>query len=280
LYDDASHADVKWNGQDVNTAALGNPLSNAHTLSNDIPLNTGNNVITVTVECAKNHNEGYSPCSYTYTITCTKEPDQGGSVIGDPQFTGLRGQSYQVHGVAGEVYNIVSDPSFQINSRFVFLDRGACPIIDGIKQKGCWSHPGSYLGSIGIKTKNGDRLLLESGAADQGFTKVEWNKRSLNVGDSIEFENPTGFVSFNSSHVMTIQMGGWEFVYENSDRFINQAVAYAGDITGLKSHGLLGQTHKSTTYKSAIKYIQGEVDDYVIREKDIFGDTFIYNMFN
>ena len=45
------------------------------------------------------------------------------------------------------------------------------------------------------------------------------------------------------------------------------------------SHGLLGQTHNAKTYATALKYIAGEVDDYVIADSDIFGTDFVYNQF-
>jgi len=72
------------------------------------------------------------------------------SVTGDPSFVGLLGQKYQVHGMDGAVYNLISDIHLQVNSRFVFLSSGRCPIIDGLPAANCYSHPGSYLGSICI----------------------------------------------------------------------------------------------------------------------------------
>jgi len=44
-----------------------------------------------------------------------------GSANGEPSFTGLRGQSYQVHGISGAVYNLIRDEYISLNSRFVFL---------------------------------------------------------------------------------------------------------------------------------------------------------------
>lgn len=53
-----------------------------------------------------------STCTATYTVACQKSSDSGAFVVGDPQFTGLRGQQFQIHGVAGEVYNIISSAQF------------------------------------------------------------------------------------------------------------------------------------------------------------------------
>jgi hypothetical protein len=211
--------------------------------------------------------------------SCTQPPNDGGFIVGDPQFVGLRGQSYQVHGVSGEIYNIVSDADLQYNSRFVFLNSGACPVVDGRKQKGCFSHPGSYLGELGLKTRSGDKIHLTTGAAKDGFAAVEVNGKALEVGETVLLADNLGSVSMNSTHLASVQVGNWDFAFENSDMFVNQRVRVL-DARGLRSHGLLGQTWRETTYPNAIKYIQGQVDDYVIRDNDIFGDNFVFNTFN
>jgi len=221
-----------------------------------------------------------TPCYYKYTFTCScYTPPQGGRVIGDPQFVGLRGQNYQVHGVSGEIYNIVSDPAFQLNARFVFLEQGRCPVINGKKAKGCWSHPGSYLGEIGLKTQAGDKVRIVSGSYEDGFAAVEYNGKPVQMGDTVLFSDNIGSVSYNSTFVVTLAVDGWIFTYENSDFYVNQQIS-SPPVDQLKSHGLLGQTWRTKTYPNAIKYIQGEVDDYVIREQELFGDNFVYNMFN
>ena len=125
MYDWGSNAQVWFNGKPVATQVIGNSLTNFAGVST--PLATagndwivGNNIIQVYVSC-----EAYSAgtmCGYEYVIVCNR-PDTG-SVKGDPQFVGLRGQNYQVHGVSGDIYNIVSDADLQYNSRFVFLNSG------------------------------------------------------------------------------------------------------------------------------------------------------------
>jgi hypothetical protein len=184
-----------------------------------------------------------------------------------------------VHGVAGEVYNIVSDRDLQYNSRFVFLNHGDCPIVDGKKQKGCWSHPGSYLGELGLKTSAGDRIRLLSGPAKTGFKAITVNDKPLAVGESVVLADDMGYVSRNSTHLSDVQIGVWNFGFENSDRFVNQRVRVL-DARNLRSHGLLGQTWRQTTYNNPLKYVQGAVDDYVIRSDDLFGDNFVFNQFN
>ena len=61
--------------------------------------------------------------------------------------------------------------------------------------------------------------------------------------------------------------------------FVNQAVRATVPLSQLQAHGLLGQTHRSAAHSSALRHIEGDVDDYVIASADIFGDDFVYNQF-
>jgi len=204
------------------------------------------------------------------------------SISGDPTFVGLRGQTFQVHGVDGFVYNLISDPKFQLNSLFVFLDGPRpCPVIPstGMRAGGCWSHPGSYLGDIALMTSDGNRLLIKSGSAKTGFLSVHYN--DINIGGG--FNN--SIVQLTSTHEITITLDLFIFKIENIDSFVNlasislrswsAALAYQ-----MKTHGLLGQTWKNSLYKGSIPEIEGEVDDYVILGQDMFGSDFVFNRFN
>ena len=128
MMDAGSSAEIVFNGVKINDRDFLNAISNGgirtdspRTQSNPLTFVTGLNTIVIGVAC-----NGYATpnCYYQYTISCTKPPPSGGQVVGDPQFVGLRGQNYQVHGVAGEIYSIVSDADLQYNSRFVFLSEG------------------------------------------------------------------------------------------------------------------------------------------------------------
>ena len=160
--------------------------------------------------------------------------------------------------MSGEVYNIVSDVDLQYNSRFVFLDRGACPVVNGVRQKGCYSHPGSYLGELGLKTSAGDHIHVVSGQANYGFVAVTVNGRAVHVGSTVLLAEGLGSISRNSTHLASVQIGDWEFEFENSDMFINQKVRVA-NVDKLRSHGMLGQTWRKTTYPNAIRHIQGQL---------------------
>jgi len=173
-----------------------------------------------------------------------------------------------------------------MNSRFSFLNGPrACPVMPstGKKSSSCWSHPGSYLGEVGIITSGGDRLFVRAGAASTGFASVTLNDQPLvlNTPVSISYVNQTASSELRtiSSHEMIINAGPFVIELENIDSFLNlRSVAVSG--TGkLQSHGLLGQTWQNKRYPSTLKVIEGEVDDYVITDDDIFGTEFIYNLF-
>ena len=203
------------------------------------------------------------------------------AITGDPQFVGLRGQSYQVHGIDGAVYNIISEESTQVNSRFVFLNQGQCPMINGKADVNCWSHPGSYLGEMSFQQVVAGKVhaaLVQSGSAQKGFSGVQVDGKALQVGDLVSFGSFS--VEYVSSHMVYVATDNYSFELSNSDEFINQALRATTPLSKLRSHGLLGQTHSVKTYATPLKYIEGEVDDYVIQDNDIFGTDFLFNQFS
>ena len=203
------------------------------------------------------------------------------SIHGDPQFVGLRGQSYQVHGIDGAVYNLLSDDNLQVNSRFVFLSDGQCPIIDGVADTNCWSHPGSYMGEVSFQQKVDGKLhsaLITAGPAQQGFAGVTVDDQSLQVGDRVAFGSFT--VELQSAYVVLVTSEQFAFTLSNSDRFLNQGLRSKVGLSKLRCHGLIGQTHVARKYNSPLKVIEGRVDDYAIADDDIFGTDFMYNRFS
>jgi len=223
-----------------------------------------------------------NPSAQQISIPFISGAPSGAFVVGDPQFVGLRGQSYQVHGLDGEIYNIISDSQAQVNARFVFLRSGQCPPqqLGAEVTSNCWSHPGSYLGELSFQQVVDGKLhraLITAGAAASGFQQVQVDDEVLTLGDSRAFGSFS--VTFASSHEVVINMEQFEFGLTNSDRFVNQKVKAKTPLYQLKSHGLLGQTHSATTYPTALRYIAGDVDDYLLAGGDIYGNDFVYNQF-
>ena len=126
-----------------------------------------------------------STCTTAYTLAVTNPANT--TVRGDPQFVGLRGQSYQIHGIDGAIYNIITDSKYQLNSRFSFLTGPRpCPLMPstGRKSSACWSHDGSYLTEIGLQVGN-DVFVIIAGAAAEGFATVSHNGKALKVHDAV-----------------------------------------------------------------------------------------------
>ena len=219
-----------------------------------------------------------SPSTQEYVQMSIFNPVSG--IVGDPQFVGLRGQQYQVHGIDGAVYNIISEENTQVNSRFVFLTEGDCPVVDGVKDTNCWSHPGSYLGEMGFQAVvdgTVHRVLVSAGSAKRGFASVQMNYKPLLVGDKVQYGDFS--LHLQSTHTVTVTTDSFEFRLSNSDLFINQAIKLRVPISQLQAHGLIGQTRSTRTYPTSLRYIEGDVDDYVVADSDIFGADFAYNRF-
>ena len=200
--------------------------------------------------------------------------------VGDPQFVGLRGQSFQVHGIDGAVYNLISGKKLQVNSRFVFLTKGQCPNLDGKAQSDCWAHPGSYLGEMSYQVFVDGKLhsaFVKAGDAKVGFAAVEMDGKAMKVGDKVTVGSFS--VEWVSTHQLLVVTEEFDFELNNSDMFINQAVRSNVALSKLHTHGLLGQTHSSKKHASTLKFIEGEVEDYAIDHDDIMGTSFMFNQF-
>lgn len=225
-------------------------------------------------------------CSYAYIAILRSPSTCCTGVCGDPQFKGLRGQSFQVHGIDGAVYNLISAADFSVNSEFRFLTGPrACPIIPttGKRSVACWSHDGSYLGNLAIATASGEHILIQSGDAKTGFSSVTVDGKSLELNEVVSFSK--GSIVLNSTHEITVSVGQFEIEVENNNEFLNlrsvrvaasewHKLAENGGV-----HGLLGQTWQNKRYSGKVKEIEGDVDDYVIESNDVFSHEFVHSRF-
>jgi len=182
----------------------------------------------------------------------------------------------------------------------------------------CWSHSGSYFGSIGIQTSNSygnQKILIEAGDWSEGFSKVEINNKSVDISsisDIIDGKSSLSVITIGDNNVnnnninnnnnkdslvltlidryhLSIQYGIWIFHIDNSDMFVNinrvEVLSWTSLVQSVQPHGLLGQTWKLLKGKECgkqVKEIAGEVDDYMINDGDdgMFGYDFVYNKFN
>jgi hypothetical protein len=114
---------------------------------------------------------------YVFNMSMPSPP----SITGDPQFIGFRGQDFQVHGVPGTIYSLVSTATLQENARFIFLGTGECPA--HLPKAECWTHAGTYLGEIGINivTRRGQHSIrVLAGKSSEGL-KVWLDSEPLDV---------------------------------------------------------------------------------------------------
>ena len=202
------------------------------------------------------------------------------AVVGDPQFVGLLGQSFQVHGLDGAVYALISEPAMQLNARFRFLTGPRpCPVMPstGLRCAACWSHDGSYLSELGmLVAATGEAVGAVAGGASAGFTSVTVNGQQLAVGDS----TPSRSITRLSTHELVLRAGSFVVEVESVDGFVNlRSVTTTVPRSQLASHGLLGQTWSSRTHQSTLRVIEGEVDDYVLADGTLFGTSFLYNRY-
>lgn len=183
-----------------------------------------------------------------------------------------------MHGIHGTIYNLVSSVNTQVNARFVFISAGRCPA--NVKST-CWTHPGSYLGAIGIQQRVDEfhlyQLEMQSGSADSGFSHVSLNGKNLSIGTY--FQHSTLEIEYSDNFMVLIKTDEFEFTMTNSDGFINQQVLPRRPLSQLNTHGLFGQTHCRQRYNSTLKVIEGEVEDYAINESTLFGVDFVFNRF-
>ena len=195
-------------------------------------------------------------------------------MIGDPQFVGLLGQSFQVHGIDGAVYNLIIDHEILVNARFRYLSGGRCPV-KSVESRNCWSHAGSYLSEIGVVSSQGVKLHIVSGGWDKGFDRVVLNGMVLSLGTNVS-QGGIDVLSF-SSYSMRLRVGNFELLLENSDHFVNIVETRVLHWSKLSSHGLLGQTWRRPTKAGGqVPDIEGDIDDYVEQNSDLMGRALAY----
>ena len=178
----------------------------------------------------------------------------GGTVLGDPSFSGFHGQApYQVHGIPGEVFNVLTAASLQVNALFTFLDRGdaltsaemvaarqrhsttALPVTQP------WSHPGTYLSQLGIRVGNLS-LLLEAGSYEEGIRAARLlSGEGLEVGQTVRDGRVS--VTWETTHAVRVRHPLVSFVAVNSDGFFNVEDAQLLSKAAFQGlDGLLGQS--------------------------------------
>ena len=239
--------------------------------------------------------------SYVHTnvlpqMTLVSSTTVPAAAIGDPTFVGFLGQRYQVHGIDGAIYAVLSQATLAVNARFVFLSAGRCPTVDGVVSTNCWSHPGSYFGALSFQTAAGDRFSISAGSADVGFASIMHDDQQVATKAGTNVQGAALSLHVLSSHVVMVEVDNYRVTVENSDKFVNLVAVEVLDWRQLRfvdqPHGLLGQTYSTkmgtNASPSAVSagqvlpahsVVDGDVDDYLVMSNDLFGVDFVYNKF-
>ena len=219
----------------------------------------------------------------------------GASNSSDPQFVGLLGQSYQVHGMDGEVYNLISDKLVQLNARFSFVSSGGCDTekVTNAPLYACWTQPGSYLTAIGLRTVAGDTIVVNTGEVSQGFDSLLVNGERVQTAAADATKWPITLSSSDPTlpsltihrvdqRTLTIANAGLNtLTLQNSGSFINiihLEVSSMGRLTTtIQPNGIIGQTWQ----KRADGFeIDGQLSDYVETRGELLGCAFAFNKFD
>jgi hypothetical protein len=233
---------------------------------------------------------------------------KGGHVVGDPVFSGFHAQLFRVTGIPDRIFNVLSLPALQVNSRFVSLVDGQSMSAAEMKTirslmeitgaatarssslfvpppTTAYNHPGTYLGSAGVKV-SGHRLYVQAGDYRLGFANASLDGAELPVSSAVlvladgsQLHRPSPF----SLSITTQQLS---FTLVNADHFLNiESAALLQPFAHLKQAdcaiaGLLGQTadpewqvEKTEDFKRHLEL------DHLLAGQDIFGDDFPTNLF-
>lgn len=176
-----------------------------------------------------------------------------GRIWGDPHFIGADGGKYDVQGVAGQTYNLLSDKGFQMNGRF-----------------DDWGGQGAtVVGEVGILAGT-DKITVKKDGS------VFVNGQEVKDGESVRLAN--GGCVHKKGDNISVKSGEWEVNFQAKDSsrgdYLNMDVITENAVSdGVKPHGLLGQTFdgdgearngdkgKGAQGGGAIEHVNGQITD-------------------
>ncbi len=225
--------------------------------------------------------------------------------VGDPEFTGLQLQNFQVHGVPDEFFNIITTSTLQVNANFHYMSIGKSDLNHTIG----WTHPGTYMNKFGIMIGGDYKIELISHSHNEGMY-IEINSESLGVDEPYFLDSDNESVYRQDKNVVIITTTEFIITIINADMFFNLEVALVdqkivevgkkflkiGDslcnkprggenspirlevlkhYPDLQMHGLVGQTWKNIDYCGNM--FEGDITDYMTG--GMYGTNFVYNYF-
>jgi hypothetical protein len=195
------------------------------------------------------------------------------SLHGDPHFVGFDGSKFNFDGVSGEVFSIISDPSFELNARFERMM---------------------------VKDVNGT-WISEVGAVAKGFSMVFNPRTGVLVNENFlvsdKFADAAGntvVVSAENGVISSVVVESTSYAIMFTVQTANNGNKYldmTSSIVAIPSsiHGILGQTASflvkgeapqpaTSNDKQGAGVIQGKATDYQVHD-GILGTDFTYNQY-
>ena len=183
------------------------------------------------------------------------------------------GQSY-------EIYNIITSPDLQVNSRFIPYYKTATQA----------TPTGTMMGELGIKFAHQEfHLYANDTIAYLNDVPVdltrEWSSQleDVTVTNFVDESRRMYQITIANKDVMITFI---RKVYIVADLERQWHYDYRAKLlsSGEQLHGLLGQTWESKYFVeksgSAFQFLDGFEDNYHVKSNNIFGDDFSFNRFN
>ena len=198
------------------------------------------------------------------------------TITGDPVFVGFAGQRYQIHGINGAAYAVLSTANVFVNARLEYLHAAQCtPAVAA--RTACFTHDGNYITNIVVGARN-KTIIIRAGKHDRGLN-VTLVPATSDVHELSVIQR--------SAYAVDVVSAEYEMSFINSDGFINYHIAMTDRLRAAlpnapdstTPHGLLGQTWADVRYRGRIPFIQGTIDDYVITSADMRDSEFAFDRF-
>jgi len=230
-------------------------------------------------------------CPANQQCTCTDPVDGGGcagcgctncggspSVCGDPHFTGLHGESYNIQGEPNKYYNILTDIDIQVNSLFTsYCEK--------------WVANATVLGMVSIKVDSMQISISNRHEVSVNAQFLDPLSFPMNIsfGDAVLYVSDAEDITFfNREYEIAVQIvDNHRKAWSPSCTFILIDVGITILDKTRKPHGLLGQTSTHThpvvsNHQVGGNNGQGEIEgiykDYEV--SGLFGDDFKFNKFS
>lgn len=193
----------------------------------------------------------------------------------DPHFVGFDGSTYDFNGQPGEVFNLITDTDFQVNTLFIEASDGK-----------------TYMGQIAMLAGENEILVQPSDK-----TKATLNGREIQEMQTLLRDDEGHNIGVLEVHngIVSVVSGGFMLqvstVRWGNDMHLNfHASAQSQHLNN--PHGLLGQTaqflvtgeepnpvHLSHKNKNAMGFIEGQPSDYVVAD-GLYGVMFSFNRYH